>query len=102
MEGLEAHHWPRDPLDEAMVLLNDVVQILDLPDLDHSTNAGEFQDHVHRLKARQIGAALVDDNPLGHAVRFYGLLEEAPGGGEIASVALLFYTTKFQPRRRRL
>ena len=30
MEGLEAKHWARDPLYEAMVLFNDVVEVFDL------------------------------------------------------------------------
>ncbi len=32
MKGLEAHHQLDDPLDEAMILLDDVVQVFDLPD----------------------------------------------------------------------
>ncbi len=34
MEGLEAKHRGRDPLYEAMVLFNDVVEVFDLEDLD--------------------------------------------------------------------
>jgi hypothetical protein len=30
MEGLEAKHWARDPLYEAMVQFNDVVEVFDL------------------------------------------------------------------------
>jgi hypothetical protein len=34
MEGLETKHRARDPLYEAMVLFNDVVEVFDLQDLD--------------------------------------------------------------------
>jgi len=34
MECLEAQHWPRDPLDETMILLEDIVEVFDLQDID--------------------------------------------------------------------
>lgn len=68
MEGLEAYHRAGDPLDETMVLLKNVVQVFDLPDLDDAAAAGEFQDRVYRLQAGEIGAALVDDNSVWHSV----------------------------------
>jgi len=56
MERFEAHHRAGDPLDEAMILLENVVQVFDLPDLDCATVAGEFQDHVDRMQTSQIGS----------------------------------------------
>ena len=47
MKRLEAHCGAGDPLDEAVVLFQYVVEIFDLPDLDQSSAAGEFQGHVH-------------------------------------------------------
>ena len=40
MEGLEAHHRAGDPLYKTMILLKDIVQIFDLPDLDCVATAG--------------------------------------------------------------
>lgn len=34
MEGLEAKQWARDPLYEAMILFDDVVEVFDLQYLD--------------------------------------------------------------------
>jgi hypothetical protein len=55
-----------------MVMLDDVVQILDLPDLD-----GRFPFSVDGLKGRQIGAAFVHGNGLWRAVLIDGFLEVA-------------------------
>lgn len=49
MERLEAHHRARDALDEAMILLEDVVEIFHLPDPDRRAVAGELQDDIDRL-----------------------------------------------------
>jgi hypothetical protein len=46
MERLEAEHWPCDPLDEAVVLLNYVVEVFRLNDTDRLTNSREFEDDV--------------------------------------------------------
>lgn len=40
MEGLEAQHRAGDPLDEAMILFKNVVEVFDLPDRDHAAFAG--------------------------------------------------------------
>ena len=37
MEGLEAHHWACNPLDEAVVLFQYIVEVLDLPDRDKAS-----------------------------------------------------------------
>ena len=84
VKGLEPHHRAGDPLDEAVILLDDVVQVFDLPDFHGATTAGEFQDRVHRLKPGQIGTTLVYDDALGHAIGAYRPPEEVPRGDQIA------------------
>ena len=59
MDSFEAEHRPCDALDEAMVLLEDVVEVFLLPDGNQLPIALKFEDHIHRLKARKIGAAFV-------------------------------------------
>ena len=49
MEGLEAKHRARDPLNETVVLFDDVVQVFDLQDLDGAPSSLELQDHVDTL-----------------------------------------------------
>ena len=49
VEGLEAKHLARDPLNETVVLFDDVVQVFDLQDLDGAPRSLELQDHVDNL-----------------------------------------------------
>ena len=86
VNGLEAHHRAGDPLDEAVILFENVVEIFDLPDRDGLPCTGELQDYVHSLNAGQIGTALVDDDQVRHTVRANGALEETPGSGQIATL----------------
>ena len=51
MERLEAEPWPRDPLDEAMILLDDIVEISGLNNGDNPSRASEFEDDVQTLQA---------------------------------------------------
>ncbi len=83
MKCFETHHWLGDPFDKAVVLLKDIIEIFDLPDFNDSTCSGEFQDRIYGLQASQIGAAFVNDNPLGSAVSCNGFLEEAPRCSQI-------------------
>ena len=46
MESLEAQHRPRDPFDEAMILLDDIVDVFGLNDVDDPANPREFEDDV--------------------------------------------------------
>lgn len=69
MEGLKAHHRAGDPLDEAVALFENAIEKLGLSDLDRAPAAGEFQDHVYRLLAGQVGATLVNDDPVRQTVR---------------------------------
>jgi hypothetical protein len=68
MERLEAHHRRGDTLDEAVILIQDIIEVFNLPDLDDAAAAGKFQAHVHGLQTGEIGTALVDDHPVRHAV----------------------------------
>ena len=81
MEGFEAHHRLRDPLDKAMILLKDIVQIFDLENVYLRALAREFQDDVNRLKPRKVGAAFVDDNTIRHAVTVDHLFEKRRAAG---------------------
>ena len=46
MERFEAEHRPCDPFDEAMILLDDIVDVFRLNDVDDPTNPREFEDDV--------------------------------------------------------
>ena len=60
---LEAHHRFNDAFDGAMVVLDNVVQILVLPDFD-----GRFPLSIDRLQGGQIGAVFVHSDRLRGAV----------------------------------
>jgi len=85
MDCLEGHHWFGDPFDKAVILFKDLVEVFDLPDFNERTGSREFQDRVDSLKASQIGAAFVNDKPLGNAVSCNGFLEKTPRRGQIAT-----------------
>jgi hypothetical protein len=74
----EAQHRPRDTFDRAVILLDNVVEIFDLPNRDRY-----FAFLVQLLHRCLVGAALVHRYLVGHSVVPYGLLEKAPGGGRI-------------------
>ena len=78
MERSEAEHPPRDALDEPMILLKDIVQIFDLQYFDGLPCSGEFQDHIHGLQPRQVGAAFVNHDAIGEAIIADRALEETP------------------------
>ncbi len=86
MERFEAQHRRSDALDEAVVLFKNVIQVFDLQDFDEGPFPGELQDHVRCLQTSQIGATLVDDNPIWHAVRVDRLLKEPSGSGQVAAL----------------
>lgn len=46
MERFEAEHRPCDPFNEAMILLDDIVDVFGLNDVDDPTNPREFEDDV--------------------------------------------------------
>ena len=78
MESLEAKHGACDPLYKTVVLFHDVVEILDLQDLDDAPGACELQDDIDAFQTRQIGPALVDDDPIRHAIDANRPLEKPP------------------------
>lgn len=85
MERFKAEQWPCDPLDEAMILLDYVVEIFGLNDTDDPTNSCEFEDDIEALQASQIGATLVDGNTVRDTVGANSTLEEpSHGGGDAA------------------
>ena len=51
VESLETRHWPRDPFNETMVLLSNIVKIFGMYDADDPAISIEFEDNVHLLKA---------------------------------------------------
>jgi hypothetical protein len=71
-EILEAHHWLDSAFDGPMILFDDVVQILDLPDLD-----GRLLFSVDGLKGGQIGPVFIHGHGLRRAVPIDGFLEVA-------------------------
>ena len=79
MKPFNAQHRRGDMLDEAVVLLENVVELSDLPDPDGVSAIGEFQDYAYGLQVGQIGATLVYDNPVRNAVCSDHLLEKSPG-----------------------
>jgi hypothetical protein len=81
MEGLEAHHGVGDFLDEAVVLLNNVVQVFDLEYVDKACPAKEQQQEVDIFQAGIIGAALVHHHLVRKPVGVDGVLEKGRGGG---------------------
>ena len=84
MERFEAKHWPCDPLDEAVILLNDVVEIFRLHNADDPTNPRELEDGVDTLQSSKISATFVDDNALGDTVGGNGTLEKPAGCSRVA------------------
>ena len=71
-ERFEVEHRPSHPLDGAMVLFDDVVEVFDLVHHDRHVAAG-----VDRIDRRLVGAALVHRDLVRLAVRSHGLVEEA-------------------------
>ena len=76
---LETHHGFDDTFDGTMVLLDNVIQILVLPDFD-----GRFTFRINRIQGGQIGTAFVNGNRLWGAVLVDGFLEVATCRSPIA------------------
>jgi hypothetical protein len=75
----ETRHRPRDAFDRAVILLDNVVEIFNLPNPDRY-----FAFLVQLLQRCLVSAALVHRYLVGHRVVPYDLLEGAPGGGCIS------------------
>ena len=78
-KGFEAKHRSGHALDGAMVLLDDVVEILDLANDD-----AVFQPVIDVIDGRLVGAALVHRDLFRRAVLTHGHVEKAIGGGLVA------------------
>ena len=76
---LESEHRSHEAFDGAMILLDDVVEVLRLAQLDVCAGVG-----ANALDGRRVGTALVDGDLLGHAVPFDGTFEESPRRSEVS------------------
>ena len=72
-KGLEPEHRPGNPFDGAVVLLDDIVQVLRLAHLDGQAAVG-----LNAQNDRCVRTALVDSDLLGHAVKVDGSFQECP------------------------
>jgi hypothetical protein len=90
-KGLESEHRPGDAFDGAVVLLDDVVEVLGLAHHD-----GQAAVSLNARDSRGVGAALVDGDLFGHAVQADGAFEECPGGGVISLGLSAQTAEKFQ------
>lgn len=77
MKRLEAKHGPRDALNEAMILLDLVVELLSSDNFDGPPSILEFENDVQLLEACEIGPAFIDGNPGRNAVGKNSAFEEA-------------------------
>src|SRR5450631_4801966 len=78
-KDLEPQHRSNDPFDSAMILLDDIVEVLALAQFDVAAILG-----VVALDRRGVGTALVDGDLLRLAVQCNGLFQEAPRRRAIA------------------
>jgi len=86
MERLERLRGVSDPLDEAVILLNYVVEVFDLQAWNYLSGVDEFQDEVDALQASEIRTAFIDNDPIWYGVRADSPLEEPPGRGRIPAL----------------
>ena len=84
MECLEAQSWPRDFLDEAVILFNNVVEVFHTQNLDPMVSPREFQSYIYPQKSAKIGSTLINHNPFRYTIFFDCALKEVPGGGFIS------------------
>ena len=75
---LESGHWSQDAFDGAVILIDQINEVLRLPYLDVRAAVGAHSHHRCR-----VGAALADRDPLGHAVQVDSAFEDAPCRGEV-------------------
>jgi hypothetical protein len=77
MEGFEAHHRLGDFLNEAMILLDPIIQIFDLEYFNQTQQACQHQQAIHILQANIVSAAFIHDDFHWQSVRVNGLFEES-------------------------
>lgn len=85
MVRFEAKHGPCDALYEPVILFEDVVEVFLLPDGNQLPITLKFEDHIHRLKTRKIGATFVDVDQTRMAICRDSLLEETPRRSRVAA-----------------
>ena len=78
-EGFASEHGSGDAFDCAMILLNDIVQVLRLARRDDKAGVGLYADDSGR-----VGAAFVDGDFLRHVVQTDSPFEECTGCSVIA------------------
>ncbi len=76
---LEPEHGSDDALDRPVILFDDIVELLALPQLDLGAQVSA-QAHDGRC----IGPALVDRDLVGDTVQIHGALEETSGSSAVA------------------
>ena len=68
MKRIESLHRTRQLFDEAMILLNDVIEIFDLADFDQPVSSMDQQQPVLVLQSSKVCTALIDDDFLRPAI----------------------------------
>ncbi len=76
MKRLEAQHVFGEALDEAMILLKDVIEIFDLKNLNHLACVRDFQDYVYSLSTGQIGPAFINDDLIRNTIAAIAFLKK--------------------------
>lgn len=75
MKGLETQHRPRDTLDEAVVLIENIVEVYQLDNLDDFACIRKLEGTICALTTSKIGPAFVDGNSARYAICTNGVLE---------------------------
>jgi hypothetical protein len=78
-KGFEAFHLPSDPLDEAIVQLNDIVQVFDRQNFNESELTAWREQQTHVSQSRTVCTALIDNDQIRPALVVDGAREK-PGG----------------------
>ena len=81
IQRFERLHRAGKPLDETVVLLNDVVEIFRPPDGDYPTPTAHHEQAVHVEQNRRIRSTFVDDNFVRPAIVADGFHEKRGCGG---------------------
>lgn len=84
MKGFEAHHWLSNFLDEAVILFNNIVQIVDLEYFNKTDQTSQHQQAIHIFQSGIIGTAFIQDDFYWQSVRVNRLPEKGSGRGFIA------------------
>lgn len=77
MKRFEPHGRARDPFAKAVILLDDVVEVLGQNGLDQRPHTPDLPDHIDRLNASQIGPTLINNNAFGGTVALNSVLQKS-------------------------